>query len=156
MKIFLTSLTFMLVFSSCADKTAFSRFEMSKEQELTASSLQSSKIVSGERVDGIFSAIYLNEIYPDSMCEHESFYISLFLKQDREDFKIKLNGKLPLSVEKLPHANKFSHLALVENEWNSYYLVTFEKDAQTRDRLILQLESGLSSVAVLTYQKDVQ
>lgn len=156
MKIFLISLTFMLLFSSCADKTAFSRFEMSEEQELTASSLQSSKIVSGERVDGIFSAIYLNEIYSNGMCEYESFYVSLFLKQDRENFKIKLNGKLPLSVEKLPHANKFSHLALVENEWNSYYLVTFEKETQKRDRFSLQLESGLSSRAVLTYQKDEQ
>ena len=156
MKIFLTSLTFMLVFSSCADKTAFSRFEMSKEQELTVSSLQSSKIVSGERVDGSFSAIYLNEIYPDSMSEYESFYVSLFLKQDKENFKIRLNGKLPLSIEKLPYTNKFSHLALVENEWNNYYLVIFEKDAQTKARLSLQLESGLSSGAVLTYQKDEQ
>lgn len=156
MKIFLISLTFILIFSSCADKTAFSRFEMSKEQELTASNLQSSKIMSGERVDGIFSAIYLNEIYPSSIYERESFYVSLYLKQDRENFKIRLNGKLPLSIEKLPHANEFSHLASVENEWYSYYLVIFEKEAQPRDRLSLQLESGLSSGAVLTYQKDEQ
>ncbi|MFA6195390.1 MAG: hypothetical protein WC656_01950 [Sulfurimonas sp.] len=156
MKFFLTSLTFILLFSSCADKTAFSRFEMSKEQELTASSLQSSKIVSGEKVDGSFSAIYLNEIYPSSMSEYESFYVSLFLKQDKENFKIRLNSKLPLSIEKLPHANEFSHLALVENEWNNYYLVTFEKDVQTKAQLSLQLESGLSSRAVLIYQKDEQ
>ncbi len=160
MKIFFTSLVIVLFLSACADKTAFSRFEMSEEQELTASSLQSSKIVSGERVDGIFSAIYLNEVYPDTMYEHESFYISLYLKQDKENFKIWLNGHLPLIIEKLPHANQFSHLASVESEWSSYYLVTFQKYAQKskdfNEPLTLVLESGPSSSAVLVYPVEQQ
>ncbi|MDO8454346.1 MAG: hypothetical protein Q7S59_07230 [Sulfurimonas sp.] len=154
MKFFFTSLAFILFFSACADKTAFSRFEMSKEQELAASSLQSSKIVSEEGVDGVFSVIYLNAIYPDMVNKYETFYISLYLKKDKENFVIKLNGKMPLEMEKLPHENKFSHLASTENEWNSYYLISFEKDSQDSKQLSLVLESGRSSSVALMYQKD--
>ncbi|MFA6191847.1 MAG: hypothetical protein WC665_05795 [Sulfurimonas sp.] len=154
MKIFFTSLVFILLFSACADKTAFSRFEMKGEQELAVSSLQSSKVVSGEIVEGVFSAIYLNSIYPDIASKYETFYIFLYLKKGKEDFIVKLNGKMPLKIEKLSHVNKFSHLASTENEWNSYYLVTFEKDSQNSNQLNLVLESGLSSSAALMYQKD--
>ncbi|MCX6077046.1 MAG: hypothetical protein NTW78_09225 [Campylobacterales bacterium] len=154
MKFFFTSLAFMLLLSACADKTAFSRFEMNKEQELAASSLQSSKIVSEEGVDGVFSAIYLNAIYPDIANKYETFYISLYLKKNKENFVIKLNGKMPLEMEKLSHVNKFSHLASTENEWNSYYLVSFEKGSQDSKQLSLVLESGQSSSVALIYQKD--
>lgn len=152
MKIFLAPLAFVLLFSSCADKTAFSRFEMSNEQELAASSLQSSKIVSGENVDGVFSSIYLNEIYPERFQDEESFYLFLYLKTEKENFNITLNGKAPIKIEKLPHANEFSHLVSIENEWNNYYFVSFKKDSQSE--LNLQLESGPFSSAVLKYQKD--
>ncbi len=154
MKFLFTSLAFMLLFSACADKTAFSRFKMSQEQELAVSNLQSSKIVSEEGVDGVFSVIYLNAIYPDIADKYELFYISVYLKNNKENFILKLNGKLPLKVEELSHVNEFSHLALTENEWNNYYLVSFEKDSQTNKQLSLVLESGRSSSVALMYQKD--
>lgn len=179
MKILLTSLTFILLFSSCADKTAFSKFNMTQEQELAASSLQSSKIVLGESVNGVVSVLYLNEIHPEMFKENEFFYISLYLKEEKQKFTITLNGKEPLAIEKLPHANKFSHLLSTENEWNSYYLVHFKNESleveqnsknlldetnttkekftfQPTKEFNLQLESGQFSSAVLKYRKAKQ
>ena len=154
MKYILTSLIIMILFSSCATKSAFSKFDMDEKQELSASSLQSSKISSKDGVDGVVSAIYLNEIYPEEFNEYESFYVYLYLKRGRPDFTIKLNGELPLNIEKLPYDNKFAHLVSTDNDWNKYYLVTFGKDDSNSTKLNIVVESGESSSAVLNFKNE--
>lgn len=154
MKFFLTSLIIVLLFSSCATKSAFSKFNMDHKQELSASSLQSSKISSKEGVDGVFSAIYLNEIYPEEFNEYESFYVYLYLKRGRPDFTITLNDKLPLNMRQLPHDNRFAHLVSTDNDWNKYYLVTFEKVDSNATTLNLVVESGDSSSSVLDFKSE--
>lgn len=154
MKYFLTSLIIMLLFSSCATKSAFSKFKMDEKQELSASSLQSSKISSKDGVDGVFSAIYLNEIYPETFKEYESFYVYLYLKREKPEFTIKLNGELPLNMEQLPHDNKFAHLVSTDNDWNKYYIVTFEKADSNATALNLVVQSGDSSSAILNFKNE--
>jgi len=153
----------LITFSGCSHKNAFSNFQMSKEQELSASSFQSSKIKSGEQVDGIFSAIYLNEVYPKSFTQNEYFYIHLYLKEDREMYnpnsldelklKVKLNKNLPIKIKELERENQFSNLIKVENRWTKYYLVSFDKQD---GNLSLVLENDLSFSDALVYQKDEQ
>ena len=152
MKSFFIILTFMILLAGCADKNAFSKFNMTTEQELSASSLQSSKVKFGEEIDGTFSAIYLNEVYPKVYYKDDYFFIYLYLKEKKEEWDLKLNSKSPIKIEQLSHANKFSHLIATKNEWNRYYLVTFKKDKE--NRLSLILENGQSSSAALMYQKD--
>lgn len=164
MKSFFITVNILLILSGCATKNAFSKFDMSTEQELSASSLQSSKIVSGGKVGGVVSAIYLNEIYPNSFHQNEYFFVCLFLKNREEmynpnslddiDLALKLNSKLPVKIKKLAPDNQFSHLLSMKNSWNSYYLVAFEKEEEKK--LSLLLESGQSSSAALRYQKDEQ
>ena len=75
MRYILTILTFWLLFMGCADKNAFSKFNMQPDQELGAASLQGTKIKNGDNVEGIFSAIYLNKVYPNVYTVNEYFYV---------------------------------------------------------------------------------
>lgn len=164
MKVFLISVSILLMFTGCATKSAFSKFDMTPKQELSASSLQSNKIISGNKVDGVFSAIYLNEIYPDSFNQNEYFFVTIFLKNKQEmhdpnslddvNLVLKLNSKLPIKIKELAPTNQFSHLVSIQNSWSSYYLVAFEEDKEKKLNLVL--ESGQSSSAALRYQKDEQ
>ncbi|WP_324170511.1 hypothetical protein [Sulfurimonas sp.] len=164
MKYILTLTIFFLLFTGCADKNAFSKFNMQKEQELSASNSQSSKIKTAQKIDGIVSAIYLNNVYPNTYTSNEYFYIYLYLKNEKEmydptsvddiNLTIRLNNKLPIKVEKLTNKNKFSHLSSVENEWRRYYLLAFKKDKN--NALNLVLESGQSFSGKLAFQKDEQ
>ncbi|MEK6658770.1 MAG: hypothetical protein AABY36_03705 [Campylobacterota bacterium] len=161
MKTFFIFLTFLTLFTGCSKKNAFYEFKMDKNQELSASSLQSSKIVSKDgEVSGIFSAIYLNEVYPETFNQDESFFIFLFSKEKKElydqskstdtNLKVMLNSKLPIKIEELSQENKFSHLVDIKNDWNRYYIVTFEK----ADTINLVLEEGNASSSVLKYKKE--
>ncbi|MFT7004683.1 MAG: hypothetical protein ACJAWW_002048 [Sulfurimonas sp.] len=161
MRYILTILTFSLLFLGCADKNAFSKFKMLPDQELSANSLQSSKIKLGENVAGVVSTIYLNEIYPKVYTANEYFYVYVYLKDGSkmydpntlDDIKLtlKLNNKLPLKIKKLDSKNKFSHLASVNSEWNQYFLIAFEEEKT--NKLSLVLENGQSSSDSLVYQK---
>ena len=135
---------------------------MSKDQELSVSSLLSSKIKSDDgNTQGVVSAIYLNEIYPDSYNTNEYFFVYVFTKDkkqmhnpkefDRLDLNLKLNGELPRKVKELPHDNQFSHLTFIKSKWNKYYLVAFNK--QKKSSISLVLESDQSSSDRLVYQK---
>jgi hypothetical protein len=135
---------------------------MDREKELSASSIQSSKIVSKEgEVMGVMSSIYLNEVYPESFNGYEYFIILLYLKDVKElnnpnntiesDLKLTLNSKLPIKVEKLPKENQFSHLINRKNDWTNSYIVAFEQ----AESINLFLEDNLSSSAVvLKYKKE--
>lgn len=155
-------LTFLLLFTGCSQKNAFFAFNMDKTKELSASSLQSSKIVSkNEDVRGVFSAIYLNEVYPETFNEHEYFFIFIYLKEAKKlqtakdglesYLKLTLNAKSPVKIKKLPKENQFSHLIDTTNDWNEYYIVAFE----ATDKINLSLIDEKSSAsATLKYKKE--
>lgn len=161
MKTFFIILTFLMLFTGCSKKNAFFEFKMDKVKELGISSLQSSKIISknGE-VGGVFSAVYLNEVYPEAYNQNEYFFVFLFTKEAKamynpnkpteSDLKLKLNSKLPVKIEELPENNRFSHLVDTKNNWNRYYIVAFEQS----DIINLVLEDTNSSSTVLKYKKD--
>ena len=162
MKKILLFLIFLLFFTGCSKKNAFFAFGMEQTQELSASSLQSSKIISKESdVKGFFSAIYLNEVEPQSFGGDEYFLIFLYLKDAKElynpqnptasDLQLTLNSKLPIKVEKLPKENQFSKFTERKNEWSDCYLVTFEPT----EKLTLFLKDEHSAAATtLRYKKE--
>ena len=85
MKTFFIILTLLTFLTGCSSKNAFDRFDMDKEQELSISSLQTSKILSKEgKVEGFFSVIYLNETYPKSFNGNEYFFVYTFIKEHKE------------------------------------------------------------------------
>ena len=161
MKYIFTTLAIVLLFSGCSKQNAFAKFNMSKEQELGASSIQSSKVRFNEKINGAFSSIYLNEIYPEKYSQNEYFFVYYYLKEKAEIYNpksfvdtkltLKLNSKLPINMKKLSNKNQFSHLVSIDSEWNQYYIATFEK--QDVKKLNLILENPPYSSAALVYQK---
>ena len=151
MKTFTIILTFLVLFTGCADKNAFSRFSMSEKQELSANALARSKIKFEDRVNGIVSIIYLNFVSPKEYSEDEYFYVYAYVKN--RDYKIRflLNDEEPISVEELPSTNTFTELTSIDNDWNKYYLVRFPKQG---DKLSFVLETGPYSSDTLKFEKD--
>jgi len=152
MKYIIITLITVLTFSGCSKNNAFDNFKLTKEQELSINSLQSSKIKSGEDIDGIFSAIYLNDIYPKLFNNNEYFFVFYYMKSNDIDAKFRLNDENTIKIKKLPANNRFTNLIDMKNSWNSYYLVAFNK--QEKKSLNLLLENGQYISDPLMYQKD--
>jgi len=143
----------LLILSGCTHKNAFSNFDMDLDQQLSLQYHKKIKLTKNNQTLGTFSAIYLNEIYPNKYNENEYFYVYIYLKESKniEDIKMLLNKKSPLKIEKLNHDNKFSKLTNERNKWSTYYLVSFVKEGTT---LNLTLGNDQSILASIMYQKD--
>lgn len=156
-KSFIFFLTIIL-FGGCASKNAFDAFDIKKEQQLSVSNLRSSKIVSSDlEVNGLFWAIYLNDIYPDKYSDGDYFYIFFYTKNgaklDDKNTKISVNSDAPLQIIKLNNQNEFSHLVNIKDSWMNYYLVKFAKQPQKDINLLFETERFFSSK--LRYEKNL-
>lgn len=151
MKTFLITLTFLLAFSACSEKTAFSRLDMSKKQELGADSLQRSKLKFEDKVNGIVSIIYLNTVSPELYNDNEYFYVNSYVKNKSYTSKMLLNNQDPISIKELPALNEFTELMFVDTQWSEYYLVIFPKQG---DKLSFVFENGQYSSDPLKFEKD--
>jgi len=151
MKTFLITLTFLLAFSACSEKTAFSRFDMSKKQELGADSLQRSKLKFKDKVNGIVSIVYLNMVSPELYNDNEYFYVNSYVKNKSYTSKMLLNKQEPILIQKLTPTNEFTDLMFVSAQWSEYYLVVFPKQG---DKLSFVLENGPYFSDPLRFEKD--
>lgn len=151
MKYLLITLSTIFIFGGCSKNGAFEDFNLTKEQERSMNSLQSAKIRDAKTIDGMISAIYLNEVYPNTYNYHEYFFVYRYNKT-KSELNLKLNSNSPIKVKKLSSKNEFSELIGVESEWNEYYLVSFEH--QDTKKLSLVLESGQFSSDPLVYLKE--
>ncbi|MBC8237658.1 MAG: hypothetical protein H8E76_05455 [Helicobacteraceae bacterium] len=154
MKTFLFALITLIFISGCATKNAFTKLGLEDSEQKAIENTRCAKVISGDIVGGIFSAIYLNNIYEDINKEHKMFYISMYLKEKSDNFNVTLNNEKPIQIKKLPDFNKYSHLLPSKNKWTQNYLVTF-KSAPNSD-LNLSIDSGQYSSGPLSYSKDQQ
>jgi hypothetical protein len=154
LKILLLGLATTLFISGCATKNAFSKLNMGTEQEVAVENTRCAKLITEDSVGGIFSAVYLNNIYKDMDQKTQNFYISTYIKKSDIDLDIKLNGKKPLTITKLPSLNKYSHLLSTSNEWTKNYEVIFMKTKSSN--INLSIDSGQFSSGLLKYSKDLQ
>ncbi|NPA59619.1 MAG: hypothetical protein GXO30_04020 [Epsilonproteobacteria bacterium] len=157
MKYIITNIALILLLLGCADKNAFTRFDIKKEQELGMVSLQNSKIKTlDDKTKGIISVVYLNDVYPKKYKDYEYFYIYFYINDKDKihdvNFMIKLNNKTPLSVKKLSNVNEFSGLTSTYNQWNSYYLVKFKEEK--RSQIVFMLKDKDIKSDEIIYYKD--
>ena len=158
--ILLTSLLFL---SGCSQQNAFTKFKLSQEQEAAMASVQSSKIAYNDKVTGVVSVIYLNEVYPTSYNKEEYFLLYFYLKEEQKeifdptilehrDLQLMLNEDKPLKIKQLSHNNRFSHLSGTQSEWSRYYLVAFQE--QSENTLSLVLKNGKYSSQNIVFRKN--
>ncbi|MDQ7061511.1 MAG: hypothetical protein Q9M43_10430 [Sulfurimonas sp.] len=93
MKIISSALVISILFSGCATRNAFSKLDISKEQEAAIENTKSGKIIFDKKVEGIYSAVYLNNVYENTDKTNNYFYISLYLKNKNNYLNITLNGE---------------------------------------------------------------
>ena len=151
MKTLWLTLTFLVLFSGCADKNAFSKFNMSEKQQLGADSLLNSKVKNGKEVNGVVSIVYLNKVFPKKFPEDEVFYVNFFIKDKNEGFSFILNGEKSIFAEELEAQNPYSFLTPLNTKWSKYYLVKFKKQ---KDILSFVFHNGLFESNPLVFEKD--
>ena len=152
MKSLLTTFFFLFFIIGCAQKNAFERFNLTEKEELSLNSLQSSKIRYKNKINGVISVVYLNEVYPQIDKNSEVFYVSMYLKDKSNDIKFQLNGKKPsLWVKELPNNNEFSQLISDTIPWNRHFVVTFAKQGDT---LVFKVQNNQFSSKELIFKKD--
>jgi len=140
--------------SGCSYQNAFSKFNMTAEEELLAANTQSSKIASKEKIEGIFTAVYLNNVYRDSFGKDENFLIAVYMKNPKTNYNFKLNKQTPLKlkkINKLEEFTQFTALMKTKEKWNEYYLVVFKEQEK---ELHLSIEKESSFSAELLYLRD--
>ena len=141
-----------VMFSGCADKDAFSKFKLVKDEELAFDNVMFSKVTKEGKVSAVASAVYLNAVYPKRY-QKEVFYIIIFAKNKKllENFTLTLNDKKVLVLQKLPPQNEYAHLLRIENRWSNYYLAKFP--VQKPGTLTLKITLSNQAKAALTFQK---
>ena len=154
MKIFLTAFFAIILLSGCANKNAFSQFNMGTEQEKAIENTISSKMLANNKIGGIFSAIYLNNIYKEMDKNTQKFYISIFMKESQDKIEVSLNNEEPIESKKLSNYNKYSSLLPMKNQWTKNYLVTFKSTLDSN--LSLSIDSGQFSSGPLKYSINPQ
>ena len=154
MKILLLGIVTTILISGCATKNAFSKLNMGVEQEKAIENTRCAKITSNDNVGGIFSAIYLNNIYKEIDKNTQKFYISIYLKNTDSEVDIRLNNQKPLQMKKLPSKNEYSHLLSTNNKWTKNYEVSFVKTQG--QKLNLSIDSGPFSSGQLSYSIDLR
>ena len=145
----------LLIYSGCSHKNAFSNFDMDLHQQLSIQNFKRVKLTKNDKIIGTFSAIYLNEIYPDRYNKNEYFFVYIYLKetQNIDDYKIQLNKNDSIKIKKLHFNNKFSRLVNERNRWSTYYLVSFKEVGKL---INLTLGNDQSVLVSIEYQKDEQ
>lgn len=153
MNFFSISAVFLILVTGCSQKSAFSNFELTRDQEFSISNTQRSKIVSQKQVEGVFTAVYLNNIYPLKYISNDSFLVFLYTKEEfnPKELTFTANNKEALTIEKVGNNEEFANLIHMQNSWNSCYLMEFEGDE--KKEINFQVSGKQYKSTVLIYKK---
>jgi len=150
MKYFLINTLFVLLFSACSYQNAFTKFNMSSEEELIATNSQSSKIETKNGVIGILNAVYINNTDRIYFDKEEYFLVSVYMKNEDEEYSFKLNNQEPLEVKELHDVKEFTTYIKNPKEWEKYYILSFKKSSKKLDFILVN--KGYDS-SILHFQK---
>lgn len=165
---FIVNIVFLV---GCSREYALENFDLTKARESSEIGFETRKLLNQDgTLAGVFSCVYLNDVYPDNYNNDEYFYVSFYTKDsdiyidprvdneesyakeiDTTSLDVKLNGKYPKEILQLPKINDFSKLLDIENEWSKNYLVVFSHS----ENLKLNLETLFQNKKILIkYDKD--
>ncbi|WP_457743984.1 hypothetical protein [Sulfurimonas sp.] len=151
MKIYLIILILTILFNGCAHKSAFEDFNLTKKQELSEDVLRSLKIEKNGVVEGIITALYLNNIDKVHYKNNEFFYIYMYTTDQNSSISFLLNSKKAINIEQLQNPNKFTHLTNVDAKWLKYYLIEFKKEV---GNLKFQIVTDNNTSNVLLFKQE--
>ncbi len=146
----------IVLFFGCADRSAFSKFDIKPDEETAFDNVVYGKLTKDSTVYAVASALHLNSIYPQRFGTVEAFYIVVFAKDKQllENINLTLNSQKVFQLEKLPPQNEYTHLLNYENKWSSYYLAKFPHQKQRKLSLGIALSNGANTT--LAFQKNLR
>lgn len=153
MKIVLSLLTIISLFTACVDKNGFDNFHFTPEQEQWHNNEISSKIQDQTGFQGAISAVYLNKVMPTLYKGGEYFYVTLYLKDATQKISFTLNDQLSIFKEELPSNNEFKTFTNDANKWTKYYIVGF-MEQKGIDTLSLEAKNNGISSSKMIFKKD--
>jgi hypothetical protein len=143
----------LILLSGCSQKSAFSNFELTTEQEFSISNTQRSKILSSTQIEGVFTAVYLNNIYPQKYTSNAAFLVFIYTKNETtpQELAFKANQKEAITIEEAQNNEEFTDLIKMQNSWNSCYFMEFEGDDAREIKF--EVNSGTYKSIPLIYKK---
>jgi len=150
MKTFLITITIFLLLQGCTARNAFDKFNISENRAKSEDSILSSKIYNKEKVNGIISVVYLNDIFPERYKGNEYFYVSLYTKEKKEPLLFYLNGKEAFEIEELNANNEFNTLTSLKAKWQKHYLINFIQQGKS---LTFSTKNSLFSSDKIVFKK---
>jgi len=156
MKTFLLVITAIFILSGCTTRNAFEKFDLKNDQTMAVENSRSGKLIEDGKVVGLYSAVYLNNIYTNVKDTSEAFYISVYKKDGvYSDINMSLNSNDSFRVDELDKENQFKYLLSTKNRWGRYYLATFDENEDSATN-ILEIGIGNSSSGKVFFLKDRQ
>jgi hypothetical protein len=148
-KFFLTFLGAAVLFSGCAKKDAFSKFDIDYDKELGIDHAVYTKIRRGHNISGVSIMVYLNNVYPDRYDDTERFYVVMFARKKGflNNFQFLLNGEHPIEVKLLPRDNEYAHILDYDQKWTKHYLLVYQKQKKKKLTLDIRLLDGSTATA---------
>lgn len=151
----------LVTLSGCSQKGAFDMFKMDTIHENAIEQLRSGTILLSLETKAIISTLYLNKIDPSTYHDGEYFVAAVYFQNDdisdknrtieSDGYLLTLNGKVPVSVERLDERDPRRQLMPVQNNWNRYYLIRFAQEQG--EALSLRFEKNQTGSVELNYSK---
>ena len=147
------------LFIGCSSTNALKYFETDDIQARAVQHTKKADILNNKNEQkALVWATYLNNIkHSDVNKKEETFLVSLYFVDNKEsfekdDYKLTLNGKSPISMTKIDKDNAKYNSILNNNPWADKYLVKFERMKRVYD-LTLELSKDGTSSAQLKFEK---
>lgn len=148
-----------ILFVACTPKnSAFRYFDKGDIETNAVRNTKKADIIKIDAIEVTFMATYLNKFDPKISPKEENFLIYIYFPNLEEQidftkngYELLLNGKTPISIEKLDRDDKKYEDMMLRNFWGSYYLVKF-----SNKELVQNLNITLkpkSSDATLNFEK---
>lgn len=153
MKIVLTLLTTITLFTGCVDKNGFDNFGFSLQKQQWENNFISSKIEDQEGFQGIISAVYLNKVLPQKYNNNECFYLSIYLKDATQKLTFTLNEQASIVVKEIPNNDEFKEFVQTKKKWTKYYIVEFAEQKEN-DVLSFIAKNDTLSSSKMIFKKD--
>src|SRR5574344_1106962 len=134
-----------ILFVACTPKnSAFRYFDKGDIETNAVRNTKKADIIKNDAIEVTFMATYLNKFDPKISPKEETDFT-------KNGYELLLNGKTPISIEKLDRDDKKYEDMMLRNFWGSYYLVKF-----SNQELVQNLNITLkpkSSDATLNFEK---
>ena len=122
-----------ILFVACTPKnSAFRYFDKGDIETNAVRNTKKADIIKNDAIEVTFMATYLNKFDPKISPKEENLLIYIYFPNLEEQidftkngYELLLNGKTPISIEKLDRDDKKYEDMMLRNFWGSYYLVKF-------------------------------